>query len=127
MSHIEGIVPDSLWMFPGEDPSKPISSNSVENHFNKCWERLPFAANANRHPTPHCLRHAFVVERLNDWMLRDIDIRQMFAYLSKYLGHKNSSETFYYYHLVKKAFTVIKKKDTVSGRVIPEVMPYEEY
>jgi integrase len=125
--HIEGIVPGSPWMFPGEDPVRPVSLSTVENRFNACWSKLPFAANVNKRPTPHCLRHAFVVERLNDWMLRGIDTQQMIAYLSKFLGHKSPSETFYYYHLVKKAFAIINEKDKVSNRVIPEVMPYEEF
>jgi integrase len=126
LRRIKEIVPDSPWMFPGENPSHPISHVAVENHFKKCWLKLPFATNANKHPTPHCLRHAFVVERLNDWMLRGIETQQMLAYLSKYLGHKSPSETFYYYHMVQEAFSVIKEKDKVSKRVIPEAIPYDD-
>ena len=126
LQHIESIIPNSLWMFPGIDPNRPISDSSVENRFNTCWAKLPFAASSNRHPTPHCLRHAFVVERLNEWMLSGISLSEVIAYLSKYLGHTSPTETHYYYHLVKKAFTIIKQKDTVSSRVIPEVMPYED-
>ena len=125
--HIEKTVPDSPWMFPGSDPARPISYNPVELRFNACWAKLPFAANANKRPTPHCLRHAFVVERLNEWMLQGLDTQKMTAYLSRYLGHKTPSETFYYYHLVKKAFSIIKERDTVSSRVIPEVIPYEDF
>ena len=125
LRHIEKIVPNSPWMFPGDDPSMPVSHVCVETHFKICWDRLPFAADSNKHPTPHCLRHAFVVERLNDWMQRGIEINQMHAYLSKFLGHKSPSETFYY-HLVKKAFSIIKERDKVSTRVIPEVIPYED-
>ena len=126
LRRIEGIIPDSPWMFPGDDPSRPISGGPVERRFSKCWAKLPFAAAVNKRPTPHCLRHAFVIERLNDWMLRGIDTQQMLPYLSKYLGHKSPSGTFYYYHLVKKAFAVIKEKDRVSDRVIPEVILYED-
>jgi integrase len=125
LRHIETIIPYSPWMFPGEDPSRPISCVCVENHFKNCWDKLPFAANVNKRPTPHCLRHAFVVERLNDWMSRGIKTRHMIAYLSKYLGHKGPSETFYYYHTVKKAFSIIREKDSMSQRIIPEVTPYE--
>ena len=126
LRRIGEIVPSSPWVFPGFDPSLPISHVCVETHFKKRWDRLPFAASANKRPTPHCLRHAFVVERLNDWMLRGIETNQMLAYLSKYLGHKSPSETFYYYHIVKKAFLIIKERDEVSTRVIPEVAPYED-
>lgn len=126
LRRIEAAMPDSTWVFPGIDASKPISYSPVELRFNECWSRLAFAANANKHPTPHCLRHAFVVERMNEWMLQEIDTKRMIAHLSKYLGHTSPAETHYYYHLVKKAFTVIKEKDAVSGRVIPEVVPYED-
>jgi len=124
---IENRVPDSPWMFPGENPDSPISSIVVARYFKKCWMKLPFASDINKCPTPHCLRHAFVVERLNNWMLLGIETKKMLAYLSKYLGHKSPSETYYYYHLVKKAFAVIREKDKVSNRVIPEVIPYEEF
>lgn len=126
LTRIEETVPDSPWLFPGDNPSQPLTSVCVESNFKKCWAKLPFATAANKRPTPHCLRHAFVVERLNDWMQSGIETRHMFAYLSKFLGHKSPSETYYYYHLVKKAFAVIKEKDKVSGSVIPEVMPYED-
>jgi len=126
LQRIETIIPNSPWMFPGDDTNKPISYGPVELRFNACWARLPFASNANKHPTPHCLRHAFVVERMNEWMLQGLDTKQMLAYLSKYLGHTSPEETHYYYHLVKKAFTIIKQKDMASSRVIPEVIPYGE-
>lgn len=51
---------------------------------------------------------------------------RMLPYLSRYLGHKSPDETYYYYHLVSKAFDVIRSKDSVSSKVIPEVSPYEE-
>lgn len=38
-------------------------------------------------------------------------------YLSRYLGHKSPDETYYYYHLVEKAFDTIREKDSVSGKV----------
>ncbi len=126
LRRIEAAMPDSTWAFPGIDASKPISYSPVELRFNECWSKLPFAANTNKHPTPHCLRHTFVVERMNEWMLQGVDTKQMIVHLSKYLGHTSPAETHYYYHLVKKAFTIIKEKDAISGRVIPEVVPYED-
>ena len=79
-----------------------------------------------KHPTPHCLRHAFVVERFNEWMTQGIDTNKMLPYLSRYLGHKSLGETYYYYHLVDNAFDTVRQKDSVSGKVIPEVKLYEE-
>ena len=125
LSDIEEIIPDTPWLFPGMDLSRPISCTTIKYRFETCWNRLPFAQNSNKHPTPHCLRHAFVVERMNDWMQQGITLNEMLPYLSKYLGHNSPSETFYYYHLVNKAFSIVRQKDKVSNRVIPEVFEYE--
>ena len=126
LMYIQDIAPDSHWLFPGKDMNAPISQCSIGARFKACWDSLSFAKNAYKRPTPHCLRHAFVVERMNDWMKQGLDTQELLPYLSKYLGHKSPSETFYYYHLVDNAFAVIREKDSVSNRVIPEVMDYEE-
>lgn len=118
--------PNTLWLFPGCNPEKPISATGVESCFNRCWSRLPGSGKLEKHPTPHCLRHAFVVERINEWMCAGVDTNKMLPYLSKYLGHKNPDETFYYYHLAGKSFDIIRSRDTVAGTVIPEVILYEE-
>ncbi len=124
--NMELSFPESPWMFPGFSPEKPLSYTAVENCFNRYWARLPGTQELKKHPTPHCLRHAFVVERINDWILQEIDTNKMLPYLSRYLGHKSPDETYYYYHLVDKAFDAVRKKDSISNRVIPEVQQYEE-
>jgi len=124
--NIESVLPNSLWLFPGQDAKKPLHSSTIWSRFKNCWNRLPFAANAYKCPSVHCLRHAFVIERMNDWMRQGLNTQELLPYLSKFLGHKSPSETFYYYHLVLNAFAVIREKDTVSGRVIPGLYDYEE-
>lgn len=123
---MESAFPESPWMFPGFSPEKPISCTGVESCFNRFWGRLPEAQGLKKHPTPHCLRHAFVVERINEWMAQGLDTNKMLPYLSRYLGHKSPDETYYYYHLAEQAFDVVRQKDSVSKRVIPEVKTYEE-
>lgn len=124
--YIESAFPDIPWMFPGGGVDKPISCTGVESCFNRYWNRLPVAKTLEKHPTPHCLRHAFVVERINEWMLQGLDTNTMLPYLSRYLGHKSPDETHYYYHLVENAFDVVRQKDSISHLVIPEVNPYED-
>jgi integrase len=124
--NLESKLPNSIWLFPGRIPGKHITASTVQRVFKNCRNRLPFAENIDKQPSVHCLRHSFVVERINDWMNRGIDLQKMLSYLSTYLGHASPVGTFYYYHLVNEAFDIIKQKDKVSGRVIPEVMPYEE-
>lgn len=126
MSYIKNLLPETCWMFPGEGGDKAISCSGVESCFNRYWAKLPGAKTLDKHPTPHCLRHAFVVERMNTWMLEGIDTNRMLPYLSRYLGHKSPDETYFYYHLAERAFDVVRQKDTVSAKVIPEVKHYEE-
>ena len=114
------------WAFPGASPEKPVSCSGVESCFMRHWAMTGTGQTPEKHPTPHCLRHAFVVERFNEWMAQGIDTNKMLPYLSRYLGHKSPGETYYYYHLVDNAFDTVRQKDSVSGKVIPEVKLYEE-
>ena len=118
-----GFSPD--WLFPGKDPSTHILKNTFCRKFSQFWARVPGAGAHGRHPTPHSLRHAFVVDRMNRWMAEGVDLPQMMPYLAAYLGHDGSNETFYYYHQVEEAFSIVRARDAASARVIPEVVPYE--
>jgi integrase len=62
---------------------------------------------------------------MNIWAEKGVDLQVMMPYLSRYLGHKNINETFYYYYLVSDAFKTVAKKDTIASAVIPEVVSYE--
>lgn len=113
---------DPTWLFPGHDPEKHIYIASVEYRFNRFWEKTPYAANRAVKPTVHDLRHTFVVDRINLWLEQGIDFAHMLPYLSKFLGHKSFDETFYYYHYAQEAADIIRKMDSVTEKVIPEVM-----
>lgn len=113
------------WFFPSLDPLAPLPKTSLDKKFSDFWTMTPYASTCDKNPTVHCLRHTFVVETMNQWMTSGTDLNVMMPYLSKYLGHKGRNETFYYYHQVRDAFRIVKEKDTVSGRVIPEVFEYE--
>ena len=110
------------WFFPGLDPANPVSYGTASSFFRSCWLRTSFAAGCDRNPTIHCLRHSFVVDRINKWREQGVDFDAMLPYLSQFLGHKSFSDTFYYYHYMEEAARTIRKKDTVISRVIPEVM-----
>lgn len=118
-----GFWPD--WLFPGKDPSKHILKNTFCMKFAQFWSQVPESAKRNKRPTPHSLRHAFVVDRMNRWMEEGANLPQMMPYLSSYLGHSGPNETFYYYHQVEEAADIVRAHDAVSARVIPEVVPYE--
>ena len=98
-----------------------IPKTSIDKRFKQFWGMTPSSKHCDKDPTPHSLRHGFVVDRLNSWILNGINIDIMFIYLSKYLGHKDPDESFYYYHLAKDAFRILRQKDSMSSEVIPEV------
>ena len=120
------LLPGSEWFFPGRVPGQPIRKTSMDKKFKQFWNMTPFADFCDKVPTIHALRHTFVVNRMNEWMLEGISLNAMMPYLSRYLGHSSVEGTFYYYHQVDKAFQIVRQKDTLSGQVIPEVAPYEE-
>lgn len=117
--HSLGYEPE--WLFPGRFPDRHITKGIVDKRFKNLWYRTEASRNCEKAPTPHCLRHTFVVDRINSWILAGVDLNNMASYLSKYLGHQDWDETFYYYHLVEDAFRIVQFKDTVSADVIPEV------
>lgn len=50
-------------------------------------------------PRPYDLRHAHVMELINRWVLVGRSPEVLVAYLSMHLGHSNSEDTWYYFHL----------------------------
>jgi integrase len=115
-----GFCPE--WFFPGRFGDKPIAKTTFDMKFRQFWSMVPGTGQHSKRPTPHALRHAFVVARMNAWMEEGADLDVMMPYLSSYLGHRGASETFYYYHQVSDAFGIVRARDKVSGRVIPEVV-----
>ena len=61
--------------------------------------------------------------RINAWAAQDVDTAQMAIYLSKQLGHSSVEETYYYYHYVRQVNEVIRQKDKISSKVIPDIIP----
>ncbi|MCD8022574.1 MAG: tyrosine-type recombinase/integrase [Lachnospiraceae bacterium] len=112
------------WFFPGGDPQKPLPNTSIDRIFNRFWKMTRFAR-CNNKPTVHDFRFTYVVNRMNRWSEEGLDLQVMMPYLSRYLGHKSTSETFYYYCLVKDAYKTVEKKDSIANDVIPEVRKYE--
>lgn len=112
---------EPYWLFPGRKPDKHVHKTSIDRKFQFYWNMTPSSSHCDRSPTPHSLRHGFVVDRINSWILEGIDINVMFIYLSKYLGHKDPGESYYYYHLASDAFRIIRQKDRMADEVLPEV------
>jgi len=50
-------------------------------------------------PRVYDLRHAHVVENINRWTVAGKDPESLVPYLSLHLGHSNTEDTWYYFHL----------------------------
>ena len=111
----------SVWIFPARNPGQQLSNVTIDKRFRDSWAKTPFAKNCDRNPTVHCLRHSFVVKRMNLWMEEGVSLKEMLPFLSKFLGHTSPEETLYYYHQVDSAFHIIRSLDKTSAKVIPEV------
>lgn len=112
------------WLFPSRDLSKPVHKSTIDMRFNQVWAKTPYAESCGKKPTVHCLRHSYVVDRMNAWMDEELPFDQMMPYLIKHLGHSGTEESLYYYHLSEEANIIIRRKDRVAGRVIPGVEKY---
>lgn len=111
---------ESEWVFPAMDPEKCLSTVTVDKRFRISWQATAYYGSCDRDPTVHSLRHSFVVKRMNMWMEKEVSLKEMMPYLSRYLGHMSPDDTFYYYHQVDSAFRIIRNKDTTGSKVIPE-------
>lgn len=114
------------WFFPGDKIENAIPKTSLDRKFNQFWNATAISKTCDKKPTVHSLRHAFVIKRINSWMEDDLSLETMMPYLSRYLGHSSPIDSYYYYHQVKEAFATIKRKDSISGIVIPEVQDVQE-
>lgn len=121
IEYLKNVSDDSVyWLFPSFDITKPMPAGTITDHFRQFWRMTSYAGTLEKSPTVHSLRHTYVVMKMNQWMKEGVDLNVMMPYLSKQLGHKSINETFYYYHQVKEAFDIIRQKDTIATRVIPE-------
>jgi integrase len=123
---MQRIVPDREWFFPGMKPDKPFEKTSLDRKFRQLWALTPSATSVDRKPTIQCLRHTFVVNKVNEWMDIGLDLGVMMPYLSRYLGHASIAETQYYYHAIAQAFPIVRRHDALSSNIIPEVDSYEK-
>lgn len=110
----------SEYLFPSSNPTKPLQAASINLKFKEFWNKTPHVK-TDRHPTVHSLRYSFVVARMNRWMENGENLNALMPYLSKYLGHSCVENTYYYYHQIESAFTIVRQKDKLSKTIIPEV------
>jgi integrase/recombinase XerD len=85
------------WFLPGFYVDRPFTKTSIDKKFREWWMGA-FPTWEGKRPTVQSLRHAFVVHRMDDWVLEGNGLKAIMPYLSRYLGHSGIEETMYYYH-----------------------------
>jgi len=78
-----------LWLFPGYDPSRPLTRGSVDKLFASAKDR----AGIHKRVSPHSLRHAFATHLLE----RGVNIRV----IQRLLGHRSLRSTEIYTHVAE--------------------------
>lgn len=89
-------VKGSPWLFPSEDPAKPLHTTTIE----KACQRARAAAGLTKHVTPHTLRHCYATHLLE----AGTDLRTVQALL----GHATLATTAIYTHVQRKLVTATK-------------------
>jgi len=93
------------WLFPGEDPERPLSVRSAQHIFEQCKAK----AGIQKRASFHSLRHAFATHLLED----GVDIR----YIQELLGHTSVETTQRYTHVAQQAMGRIRSPlDTLMTR-----------
>ncbi|KKL90889.1 hypothetical protein LCGC14_1900200, partial [marine sediment metagenome] len=78
-----------LYLFPGRDPTKPLTSETVQ----RVMKRIIKKAGITKTATPHVLRHSFATHLLED----GYDVRK----IQFLLGHKSLQSTCTYTHVAR--------------------------
>jgi integrase/recombinase XerD len=91
------------WLFPGKDPSEPVSISCVQRVFKASVHE----AGIKKKASVHTLRHCFATHLLES----GTDL----YYIQRLLGHKSAGTTAVYLHIAGKDFGKIKSPIDILG------------
>ena len=120
---ISSIIPDRKYYF--QLRSNPCTEGFICNNFRRLWSKAFPEFKRTGRPRAYDFRHHFAWANLNKWAADGMDVNVMLPYLMRYMGHKNVSETLYYFHFVPEFFSTYKEMTSDLDDIIPEV-PDEE-
>jgi site-specific recombinase XerD len=102
----QGVMLPGGWLFPGQDPTKPITTRQLS----RVVEDAAQAAGITKNVSPHTLRHSFATHLLED----GVDIRV----IQVLLGHAKLENTAMYTRVATKMVrTVTSPLDKVVARI----------
>ncbi len=112
--------PYRKWFFPGcTNPRGYVSATTVRNEFTRAWNET--GTNSSKKPTPHSLRHAFVINTVDRWRKEKSDPDKLIPYLSRYIGHCSIQDTYHYYQLLDREFPSLLEQEDRFNAIVPEV------
>ncbi len=102
----DGVMRPGGWLFPGQDPAKPITTRQL----GRVVEGAAEAAGLTKHVSPHTLRHSFATHLLED----GVDIRV----IQVLLGHAKLDNTALYTRVATKIVrTVTSPLDKITAQI----------
>jgi integrase len=119
---ITNISGEREWFFPGPNGGFCPYSWINDNYLQIC-RKLRICTIDGKSPRMYDLRHTMATHRLYEWMKSGVDLNEKIQYLSRYLGHAQLSDTYYYIHLVPEQLQSIAGLDLSKyENLLPEVM-----
>jgi len=102
----EGVMRPAGWLFPGQDPAKPITTRQL----GRVVEAAAHTAGLSKRVSPHTLRHSFATHLLED----GVDIRV----IQVLLGHAKLDNTALYTRVATRVVrTVTSPLDKIMGQI----------
>ncbi|MEV8182800.1 tyrosine-type recombinase/integrase [Specibacter sp. NPDC078692] len=97
---INSYYPDRIPFFPNRQ-GNIYTSSALDYWFHELLDAADslIVASPGSPPRPYDLRHAHVIEVINRWVRAGRSPEVLVAYLSLHLGHSNTEDTWYYFHL----------------------------
>lgn len=99
-SAMSPLHPDRIPFFPNHQGNF-YSNTALDYWFHELLTTAGplIVASPDSPPRPYDLRHAHVIENINRWVIAGRNPEALVAYLSLHLGHSNTEDTWYYFHL----------------------------
>jgi len=87
---------------------RPLAYSTVRDAFLQLRQHLGWTQPPR--PRLHDLRHTFAVRRLLDWSRREQPIGDLILSLSAYLGHRQVTDTYWYFSAIPELLEVVRDR-----------------